>query len=322
MEKPLVSIVLPVYNGSRYLEEAIDSCLAQTYTNWELIVVDDCSTDETPEIIARYVQADGRIRAVRHEQNRRLPGGLNTGFSLAGGDYLTWTSDDNCYRPEALAELVAFLEGLPEVDLAYADFSLMDSQGEWLMRVTVKNPEALAYTNCVGPCFLYRRRVREQVGDYSQEFSGVEDYDYWVRIALAFKLKPLHRDLYLYRSHGAALSFTQTERILSVSEQLRARYLPRLTWVSREARSEGYLRLAYLAALRKDKKMTGKYLLRGFLASPPRVFQRLSEFVRQLVSTQKPATPFGADHLEIREALRNSRMGRKTDWAQDITAQD
>ncbi|MBI4644114.1 MAG: glycosyltransferase, partial [Deltaproteobacteria bacterium] len=186
MEKPLISIVLPVYNGSRYLAESIDSCLAQTYENWELIIVDDCSTDSTPDIIAHYVGLDRRIRSVRHEVNRKLPGALNTGFAQARGEYLTWTSDDNRFRPETLAELLAFLEAHPEVDFVYADFSLIDSQGQWLLRVTVKDPEALAYTNCVGPCFLYRRRVREQVGDFSAAYTGVEDYEYWLRTALAF----------------------------------------------------------------------------------------------------------------------------------------
>src|SRR5687768_16352258 len=105
---PLVSIVLPTYNGCRYLCESIDSCRKQTYPHWELILVDDCSTDDTPRIMAEAVRSDARIRSVRHETNKKLPSGLNTGFRLAKGDYLTWTSDDNCYRPEALAEMVAF----------------------------------------------------------------------------------------------------------------------------------------------------------------------------------------------------------------------
>ena len=93
---PLISIVLPSYNGARYVCESIDSCLRQSYHNWELIIVDDASTDDTPSIIAEYVARDHRIRSIRNAVNRRLPGSLNIGFADASVQFLTWTSDDNC----------------------------------------------------------------------------------------------------------------------------------------------------------------------------------------------------------------------------------
>ncbi len=78
---PLISIVLPVHNGSQYLAESIQSCLDQTMADWELVVVDDASTDLTPDIVAKFAAADARIRCVRHQINRRLPAALNTGFA-------------------------------------------------------------------------------------------------------------------------------------------------------------------------------------------------------------------------------------------------
>src|SRR5713226_9118464 len=114
---PLVSIVLPTYNRRDYLEQAIQSCLVQTYTHWELIIVDDASADATPGTIAMHLESDGRIHAVRHPTNRGLPSALNTGFSMAHGDYLTWISDDCIYRPNALAEMVDCLEKKPEAGL-------------------------------------------------------------------------------------------------------------------------------------------------------------------------------------------------------------
>ena len=109
-KKPLVSIVLPTYNGYRFLEKSICSILNQSHSNWELIIVDDASTDESPEIIDKYVLADKRIRSIRHETNRKIPAALNTGFTQAEGVYLTWTSDDNCYKPDALVNMVDYLE--------------------------------------------------------------------------------------------------------------------------------------------------------------------------------------------------------------------
>src|SRR6516162_6752271 len=102
---PLISIVLPTFNGARYLREAIESCLHQSYPNWELILVDDASTDETPSIIADYLARDRRVTSLRNPVNRKLPGSLNAGFAQARGELLTWTSDDNCYRPHALNEM-------------------------------------------------------------------------------------------------------------------------------------------------------------------------------------------------------------------------
>lgn len=88
MNQHLVSIVLPVYNGARFLCQSVDSILSQTYTNFELIIVDDCSTDETPGIIEEYARKDRRVRTIRHSQNQYLPQALNTGFDAAKGVFL------------------------------------------------------------------------------------------------------------------------------------------------------------------------------------------------------------------------------------------
>lgn len=121
--KPLVSIVLPTYNGSRFLQEAIESCIRQSYPHWELIIVDDASIDETPQIVVHWTKRDSRIRSLRNQTNRRLPESLNRGFAEAKGELLTWTSDDNRYMPNALATMVEFLEAHSDVDLVYSDFS-------------------------------------------------------------------------------------------------------------------------------------------------------------------------------------------------------
>src|SRR5437870_4846053 len=101
-----VTIVLPVYNGQTYLRQSIESCLKQTHRNFELVVVDDCSTDNSPSIITEYARQDSRIISIRNTTNRRLPGALNVGFAASTGDFLTWTSDDNYYAPTAIEVLV------------------------------------------------------------------------------------------------------------------------------------------------------------------------------------------------------------------------
>src|SRR6516164_7318203 len=147
---PLISIVLPTYNGASYLREAIESCLRQTYPNWELILVDDASTDETPSIIAEYLARDSRIATLRNPVNRKLPASLNAGFARARGELLTWTSDDNCYLPEALGEMAAFLKTNPSVDLVYVDFTVIDERGAPVGAGWTGPPEQLPFRNVVG----------------------------------------------------------------------------------------------------------------------------------------------------------------------------
>src|SRR5215469_653569 len=192
---PLVSIVLPTYNGARYIEQALQSCLTQTHRRLELIVVDDGSRDDTAAKVEAYCRIDRRVRLVRHVRNRRLPRALNTGFSMAAGDYLTWTSDDNIYQPDALAEMVAFLEDHADVGMVYTDYSFIDEHGRRVQSKTAGDPHRLLSEdyNCLSPCFLYRRRVRDLVGDYASDLYLAEDYDYWLRVSQSFRLSPYHK---------------------------------------------------------------------------------------------------------------------------------
>lgn len=265
---PLISIVLPTYNGSRYLEQAIQSCLDQTYQHWELIIVDDASTDETPAIIARFVDADCRIHCIRHASNRKLPAALNSGFSQAQGDLLTWTSDDNCYRPAALATMLTFLESHREINFVYCDYTIIDAAGRPQNSMVVPPPDRLAITNCIGCCFLYRRQVADRIGQYAEDLTLAEDYDFWLRVSLSFRLVPLHRDLYLYRRHTGSLTGLQLDGVITATEQTLARWLPQLHWVSHGMRARGYIRLSGLASARKDWTTARHYLLQAMRHAP------------------------------------------------------
>lgn len=208
--QPLVSIVLPTYNGERYLAESIDSCLKQTYHNWELIIVDDRSTDSTPAIIARYVARDSRIRSIRQRVNSKLPAALNAGFRDSRGSLLTWTSDDNTYDAEALQVFVGVLTACPEVDFVYSDVKDIDEQGRFLRIWKMDVPEVLRKRNCIGACFMYRRRVYDSIGDYRPDMFLIEDYEYWLRAAKCFQMRYL-ADVapYNYRQHSASLTATR-----------------------------------------------------------------------------------------------------------------
>ena len=127
-ESKLISVILPVYNQSDLIHESIESVIAQTYRNWELIIVNDGSTDGLEEAVKPYL-SDKRIRCLT-QKNQRLPKALSNGFDFASGELITWTSADNNMRPAMLARLASFLNNHPDVDMVYADYMVIDDRGK------------------------------------------------------------------------------------------------------------------------------------------------------------------------------------------------
>ena len=211
----LVSIVLPVYNGEKYLRESIDSVLSQTYQNWELIIVDDCSTDSTQSIVSEYVKKDDRIRYYRNGSNLKLPKNLNKGFSLTKGDYLTWTSDDNRFLPQAIEKMVKFLEKNTDIQFVYASNYIINNEGKIIesYSVPIETRKYIVGDNPVGACFMYTREVYQTIGDYNPELVLVEDFDYWQRICMKFGAIGLPDYLYEYRRHEGALTSTMKKEV-------------------------------------------------------------------------------------------------------------
>ena len=124
---------MPIYNGEKYMRQSIESVINQTYKNWELIIIDDCSTDNTPEIAKEYAEKDNRIKCYRNETNLKLPRGLNRGFSLSKGEYLTWTSDDNLYLPTALERMVSMI-ATEKVEFVFATCDVINENDEVVER--------------------------------------------------------------------------------------------------------------------------------------------------------------------------------------------
>ena len=199
-----VSIVLPVYNGEKHLKRAIETCLDQTYRNIELIIVDDCSTDNSPLIIKSY--DDPRIKSIRHSRNKMLPGALNTGFACSSGHYLTWTSHDNEYLPAALETMVASLKSHGGSCMVYADYWVENEASSGKTLRSLQSPLRLEVDNGVGACFLYTREMYLSVGEYDVSLGLVEDYDYWVRLSRKYDTRHISEPLYLYREHGDSLT--------------------------------------------------------------------------------------------------------------------
>jgi glycosyltransferase involved in cell wall biosynthesis len=130
LQKPLVSLAMPVYNGEAFLADAIQSCLAQDYDNFELIITDNSSTDGTETICRGFAVSDSRVRYIRNERNLGAGPNFNRGFELSSGKYLKWCAADDRISPNFVSACIAVLEQNPDVVLAYGETKSIDSSGQ------------------------------------------------------------------------------------------------------------------------------------------------------------------------------------------------
>lgn len=224
---PEVSIVLPTYNGERFLSQAIESIIKQTYTDWELIIVNDCSTDSTPDIAKEYASKDSRIRIINNDVNKKLPESLNIGFRSARGKYLTWTSDDNLYLPDAIYEMHSYLEENQNSMMVCAKINYIDESGEKTGLSISYDPHTIYAHDSVGACFMYMRQVLDDVGEYDADMFCAEDYDYWLRILKCYgHIDFIDKTLYLYRDHSDSLTATKIDKVRSQRAKMQKKYLP------------------------------------------------------------------------------------------------
>lgn len=221
-----VSIVLPTYNDLIYLPRSIDSVLKQNYEDFELIVVNDGSTDGTTE----YLDAlgDSRVRVV-HQENRGVSAALNRGVELATGDYLTWTSSDNLCGRHYLEALVAALDATPTAALAYSPFYVIDDNDR-VMSVSYGNILILRELLTLEPrgnaSFLYRRDSHAIVGPYQASLAC--DTDMWIRFLEALETVYVVEPLYFYRRHAAMRSLTQPVELMNDALGLFGQFFERL----------------------------------------------------------------------------------------------
>ena len=213
--KPKVSVIIPTYNYGHFLGEAIRSVLGQTLQDWELIVVDDGSTDNTREVVAAF--ADPRIHYI-HQQNRGNPAARNAALRVVSGEYVAFLDADDVWFPEKLEKQVAALDHLPPtVGLVYSDVYLFNNEDGTIIRSFLQGrrpPQGRILRELLGPDgwfisdtgSLIRREVFQRVGLYDESLWWYEDWEMWVRIAAAYEVAALDEPLARCRRHSANLS--------------------------------------------------------------------------------------------------------------------
>jgi len=216
MKNPQVTVLLPVYNASRYLREAVDSILKQTFKDFELLIINDGSYDDSAEILAFY--SDSRIRIINHVQNLGLIKTLNEGFEIARGEYIVRMDADDVSLPTRIEKQVNFMNTSTHVALAGTWFK--DIDGKIGIAKTPTKHEALKsqfFFSCAlaHPTIIIRKNIfLENNLFYNSSFPHAEDYELWVRVSRLFKVANIPEVLLNYRFHEGQVSneHNQTQR--------------------------------------------------------------------------------------------------------------
>lgn len=220
-KSPLVSIIIPAYNMEKYVKEAVNSALAQTYKNIEVIVVDDGSTDGTAKVLAPYARKK-RIRYI-YQENKGLAGARNTGIRKAGGEYIALLDADDIFFPEKMERQADYLDSHPECDVCYCDvWHFYEEEPDRMMHLNYHYYsgdavfEKLLRKNFINPLsVVFRRSVFDRFGYFDEEVRQfAEDWDYWVKISWqGARFCFLPEVLAKYRIRRGSLSYDRSSEI-------------------------------------------------------------------------------------------------------------
>lgn len=292
---PLVSVVLTSYNHARYLSQAIESVLAQTLKDIEVVTIDDASRDESPAILQRYAD---RVKVIQHETNRGTYASLNEGIAHTSAPCIAILNSDDLWLPEKLEKQVAVMESDARIGLVHTAFRPIDAdgnpidgnplgvrfhpnpQGDLLAELLTRN---LFITSSV----LFRRECLERCGWFEERLFGMGDWDMWLRIAEYYRIGYVPEVLTLYRIHGQNTMY-QRERMLAddlwIHEERICKRIPELLrrngWRMRRALG---IALAALGVIYNQRGERGK-AYGAFTQSLKLYPWRLRTWLRLLVS--------------------------------------
>jgi len=217
LKSPLVSVVTPAFNAQATISATIDSVLNQTYSNLELIIVDDGSTDETKKIVLH--KNDNRINYI-YQVNQERAIARNNGISYSRGDYIAFLDSDDLWLPEKLEKQIRLFEKNQEISLVYSDLYFFDditgndiilfSKIEKLYRGKIKIKQLLLHNFIQSPTPVIKRQVFHEVGLFNPNMVPVEDWEMWIKIASLFPIDYVDEPLARYRLHQNALFWFNT----------------------------------------------------------------------------------------------------------------
>ena len=271
-EHPFFSVVIPTYNRAAFIQATLQSVLKQTYPHYEVIVVDNASTDNTEELLRPYINA-GQIKFIRHDKNYERARSRNTGMAVARGDFVTLLDSDDFMYPDNLADAAAYAQSHPEMKCFHNLYEFVDSEGNVLRRYPMPSLQnqlkAIAegnFMSCIGD-FIHREIYHRFQFDTAEELTGGEDWDFWLRVLADYKVGRIEKvNSGILQHQGRSVNNQNLEMMRLGLEHLYAkiggdshlrevyrRYLKRI-------RANSLLYLAILANSAGDFEAARKYL--------------------------------------------------------------
>lgn len=229
MNKPIISVIMPVYNAEPYLRLAIESILKQTFRDFEMIIVNDASTDASATIIRRYAKTDPRIHFITHDQNKGLPGALNTALSQAQGKYIARMDQDDISLPDRLKLQFQFLEAHKDITLIGGGYAPFNESGH---RINIFHPKSsieiawrfISNSYFCHPSIMFRSEALKDIGEYPNV--GAEDFAFFSQFVQRYRCTNLQKILIHYREHQTNYSVTKRDKIReSVKKTFQKNYI-------------------------------------------------------------------------------------------------
>jgi len=218
---PKVSVIIPTYNAEKYLLETIESVIAQTYSDWEIIAVDDGSTDKTPEILQDYKKKLSKKLRVITQKNSGVSIARNKAIAAAKGEYIAFLDHDDLWLPEKLKKQVKLLDSNKKLGLVYSDSYAIDSRGSLkkgtllssrLFRLHARMQRGNVFDELFYVDFIplltaiVRKEVFDKVGLFNPKYKIAEEYDLFLKIAEQYPIDFIEKPLAKYRIHGGNVS--------------------------------------------------------------------------------------------------------------------
>jgi len=274
-----VSVVLPCYNGARWISRAVESILAQTYRDFELIIIDDGSTDNSKEIVALHL-SDERVRYI-YQENRGFSAAVNRGIKESSGSLIGFIGQDDLWMPNKLELQVKYLSEHKDVNLVHSNYCLIDSEEHIINVRDIKIPSVslkkevvkqLFLNNFIGfETVLLKRKCFDEVGFLDERMVGFSDHDMWLRIAGSFNIGYLDLPLVKKREHEFQLSKVRAETVLR-DEFLMVKkaidHYPFLRRVERKKLTSLYYSLGITLFQKGDHKKAKQELIKVIMCQP------------------------------------------------------
>ena len=224
MSRPHVSVYIPCSHYGRFVDGAIRSVFEQTYRDWELIVVDDGSTDETQTVVRDWVaRHPDRVRVLRNEVSRGLQVCANMAIEAAAGDYVIRLDADDAFDENALLVLATYLDEHPEVGLVYPNYTYIDEHGTYLgveYRKKIGKEAKLLDLPSHGACTMVRKRILKSVGGYNERYDAQDGHELWLKVLHRSQVANVSTPLFFYRQHAGSVSRDEG-RLLSARREIK-----------------------------------------------------------------------------------------------------